>query len=152
MLLLSCYLILCSYISSFFFLMIRRPPRSTLFPYTTLFRSPAGDRRPPGAGRESGATAVAAVHGERDPRAARWRGRPPRRRVGRRRAARPIPCERISGERDGRRAHPAVRRRGGTGRRPPHRARPRAADVACRLRRLSQGRRAGGHSPTVPPA
>src|SRR2546428_6323371 len=29
----NCYLI-------FFFLMIRRPPRSTLFPYTTLFRSP----------------------------------------------------------------------------------------------------------------
>src|SRR5437588_2669881 len=27
--------------SSFFFLMIRRPPRSTLFPYTTLFRSTA---------------------------------------------------------------------------------------------------------------
>src|SRR5262249_62077165 len=28
----------------FFFLMIRRPPRSTLFPYTTLFRSlPRGD-------------------------------------------------------------------------------------------------------------
>src|SRR3712207_9487047 len=27
----------CSY--CFFFLMIRRPPRSTLFPYTTLFRS-----------------------------------------------------------------------------------------------------------------
>src|ERR1039457_7520293 len=27
-------------LSSFFFLMIRRPPRSTLFPYTTLFRSP----------------------------------------------------------------------------------------------------------------
>src|SRR5260221_6542194 len=26
---------------SSFFLMIRRPPRSTLFPYTTLFRSPA---------------------------------------------------------------------------------------------------------------
>src|SRR3712207_8479876 len=25
--------------SAFFFLMIRRPPRSTLFPYTTLFRS-----------------------------------------------------------------------------------------------------------------
>src|SRR3712207_7106673 len=24
--------------------MIRRPPRSTLFPYTTLFRSPEGDR------------------------------------------------------------------------------------------------------------
>src|SRR6266536_6560528 len=40
----------------FFFLMIRRPPRSTLFPYTTLFRSPDGqlyvnlrgwDRTPP---------------------------------------------------------------------------------------------------------
>src|SRR5256885_8486045 len=26
----------------FFFLMIRRPPRSTLFPYTTLFRSSSG--------------------------------------------------------------------------------------------------------------
>src|SRR3712207_7786021 len=26
--------------SFYFFLMIRRPPRSTLFPYTTLFRSP----------------------------------------------------------------------------------------------------------------
>src|SRR5256885_16301244 len=26
-------------VSVFFFLMIRRPPRSTLFPYTTLFRS-----------------------------------------------------------------------------------------------------------------
>src|SRR2546430_14479764 len=31
------YLFLC-----FFFLMIRRPPRSTLFPYTTLFRSVNG--------------------------------------------------------------------------------------------------------------
>src|SRR5256886_11539982 len=29
------------YILFFFFLMIRRPPRSTLFPYTTLFRSRA---------------------------------------------------------------------------------------------------------------
>src|SRR5689334_23657906 len=28
-----------SYSLPFFFLMIRRPPRSTLFPYTTLFRS-----------------------------------------------------------------------------------------------------------------
>src|SRR3712207_7783851 len=28
-----------------FFLMIRRPPRSTLFPYTTLFRSPAARLR-----------------------------------------------------------------------------------------------------------
>src|SRR2546425_9409300 len=29
----------------FFFLMIRRPPRSTLFPYTTLFRSPQRHER-----------------------------------------------------------------------------------------------------------
>src|SRR5258708_34916485 len=29
----------------FFFLMIRRPPRSTLFPYTTLFRSSAPRRK-----------------------------------------------------------------------------------------------------------
>src|SRR5260370_1136187 len=29
---------------NFFFLMIRRPPRSTLFPYTTLFRSMPGPR------------------------------------------------------------------------------------------------------------
>src|SRR5256885_7125388 len=28
-----------SHLIDFFFLMIRRPPRSTLFPYTTLFRS-----------------------------------------------------------------------------------------------------------------
>src|ERR1039457_7314970 len=36
---------------SFFFLMIRRPPRSTLFPYTTLFRS----TRTGGRAREVGA-------------------------------------------------------------------------------------------------
>src|SRR5690349_23468014 len=36
------------YHTFFFFLMIRRPPRSTLFPYTTLFRSPrARDRVAP---------------------------------------------------------------------------------------------------------
>src|SRR6266496_4484170 len=33
-----------SFLLFFFFLMIRRPPRSTLFPYTTLFRS---ERRKP---------------------------------------------------------------------------------------------------------
>src|SRR2546426_8661317 len=32
----------------FFFLMIRRPPRSTLFPYTTLFRSLTWFRHEPG--------------------------------------------------------------------------------------------------------
>ena len=30
----------------FFFLMIRRPPRSTLFPYTTLFRSQTNGKDP----------------------------------------------------------------------------------------------------------
>src|ERR1043165_10204031 len=37
----------------FFFLMIRRPPRSTLFPYTTLFRSGTGWTCP-GEGRQRG--------------------------------------------------------------------------------------------------
>src|SRR2546426_5987637 len=37
----------------FFFLMIRRPPRSTLFPYTTLFRSPRPSRE--GKGRRAAA-------------------------------------------------------------------------------------------------
>src|SRR5437868_8820661 len=34
-----------SLFSSFFFLLIRPPPRSTLFPYTTLFRSSPSCRR-----------------------------------------------------------------------------------------------------------
>src|SRR3712207_9374731 len=34
----------------FVFLMIRRPPRSTLFPYTTLFRSPEGMELEPADG------------------------------------------------------------------------------------------------------
>src|SRR2546427_7597662 len=36
---LSSYLACLASVLFFFFLMIRRPPRSTLFPYTTLFRS-----------------------------------------------------------------------------------------------------------------
>src|SRR5947209_18522103 len=40
--------------SLFFFLLIRRPPRSTLFPYTTLFRS-ASPRRPLNAPARSAA-------------------------------------------------------------------------------------------------
>src|SRR5690349_24790096 len=50
---------------SFFFLMIRRPPRSTLFPYTTLFRSMGDNGRalvPPRRRRGGG------------PRLRRWRG------------------------------------------------------------------------------
>src|SRR5260370_17335439 len=35
---------------TFFFLMIRRPPRSTLFPYTTLFRSQVPRPLPVGSG------------------------------------------------------------------------------------------------------
>src|SRR3712207_7476825 len=44
----------------FFFLMIRRPPRSTLFPYTTLFRSRGalGEALP----RRPGARACALLH------------------------------------------------------------------------------------------
>src|SRR5258708_20148282 len=47
-------------VSFFFFLMIRRPPRSTLFPYTTLFRPRPRLRR----GRHSARrTAPASAHG-----------------------------------------------------------------------------------------
>src|SRR6266852_5724495 len=38
-------------VAAFFFLMPRRPPRSTLFPYTTLFRSPRAARRSPAGSR-----------------------------------------------------------------------------------------------------
>src|SRR2546421_3721160 len=54
----------------FFFLMIRRPPRSTLFPYTTLFRSRGAHRHPPHA---PGAARV--------PRGAAGRERPARMRL-----------------------------------------------------------------------
>src|SRR3712207_6892344 len=55
-----------------FFLMIRRPPRSTLFPYTTLFRSrgggvPGGERG--GGGAHGGGLPGGAVHGAADPAA-----------------------------------------------------------------------------------
>src|SRR3712207_9258686 len=69
-------------VSFLFFLMIRRPPRSTLFPYTTLFRS----------------------HGLRAAAARRRRGRPPDR-VGDRRPAEPRQLPR------GRRPAPARERR-----------------------------------------
>src|SRR3712207_7147622 len=45
----------------FFFLMIRRPPRSTLFPYTTLFRSLAGRRRRDGGDGRLGAAGLDAL-------------------------------------------------------------------------------------------
>src|SRR6266487_5921073 len=61
----------------FFFLMIRRPPRSTLFPYTTLFRPQARQRalrrrgppearrlrhRTPGGGRDRKSTRLNSSH------------------------------------------------------------------------------------------
>src|SRR5256886_12282651 len=50
----------------FFFLMIRRPPRSTLFPYTTLFRSQAGavarHDGDPGGALTSGASKIDAAY------------------------------------------------------------------------------------------
>src|SRR5204863_8849814 len=62
-----------SFLYAFFFLIIRRPPRSTLFPYTTLFRSAfvAGDREPPEEGvagdpEEEQVERVFAVDGEDD--------------------------------------------------------------------------------------
>src|SRR2546422_4151597 len=55
----------------FFFLMIRRPPRSTLFPYTTLFRSNA---RLCGGGRRRGTGQWTADLVDADPyRAGAWR-------------------------------------------------------------------------------
>src|SRR3712207_8723944 len=67
--------------------MIRRPPRSTLFPYTTLFRSRAGPgrrgarRRERGGVRPRGRGGVRAAGGAalgRLPRRAGGRGRAPR--------------------------------------------------------------------------
>src|SRR5271169_6914460 len=68
------YLVICStcVFFSFFFLMIRRPPRSTLFPYTTLFRSCPGDldhnlaalpSRPGCAGQDRKSTRLNSSHG-----------------------------------------------------------------------------------------
>src|SRR2546429_8714834 len=63
----------------FFFLMIRRPPRSTLFPYTTLFRS--AERRQGAGGQRSAervdkctplhASNCAAIRGMTSPRSGR---------------------------------------------------------------------------------
>src|SRR6266511_5867450 len=44
----------CFLLFVFFFLMIRRPPRSTLFPYTTLFRSRTAPRCRGRAGGQPG--------------------------------------------------------------------------------------------------
>src|SRR5256885_17018440 len=49
----------------FFFLMIRRPPRSTLFPYTTLFRSAA-----PCCGSRAACSTASLIRPRKNPR---WR-------------------------------------------------------------------------------
>src|SRR6266508_2407668 len=77
---------------TFFFLMLRRPPRSTLFPYTTLFRSHA--RRPP---RSSDTPAVARGRAPASSPALRTcvrrspSCRPPRPSISRRSGTRPRP-------------------------------------------------------------
>src|SRR3712207_8759947 len=59
--------------------MIRRPPRSTLFPYTTLFRSLSRDGQLPAARPDGGEVAgPARLHAGRPGRAARQRGVPAR--------------------------------------------------------------------------
>src|SRR2546428_13594745 len=72
--LVSCIVILSLYCSShylfFFFLMIRRPPRSTLFPYTTLFRSSAGYRSE--NGRSLSTRGSGGSPSTRSPRMLRW--------------------------------------------------------------------------------
>src|SRR5687767_15324627 len=72
------------FLFSFFFFMIRRPPRSTLFPYTTLFRSPsaagksqplgnAGGRIEPQSQQRLGGRIVAVLHGTDNPRESQLR-------------------------------------------------------------------------------
>src|SRR3712207_8044926 len=75
----------------FFFLMIRRPPRSTLFPYTTLFRSSSGTSTL-AAGRRAGARCRGGLRGRR---AGRRRRGTRRRRC---RAARPPRSEEHTSE------------------------------------------------------
>src|SRR6266850_8392693 len=50
-----------------FFLMIRRPPRSTLFPYTTLFRSAPAPRAAAGTGRSRGSGCRRSGEGSQTP-------------------------------------------------------------------------------------
>src|SRR2546427_12104676 len=86
-----------SHLLFFFFLMIRRPPRSTLFPYTTLFRSHRVPR-----GRVSEAHNRGRWHGDAAVRGDALSGGP----VGGRELCRDAPRRR----RDGARRRGAVRR------------------------------------------
>src|SRR5947199_4216021 len=67
-------------VSYLFFLLIRRPPRSTLFPYTTLFRSrlphqpprrPPGHLPAPGAGDRRHLRGAGGLPGRRDRKSTR---------------------------------------------------------------------------------
>src|SRR6266851_10373272 len=63
------YLVRCGVFDNhFFFLMIRRPPRSTLFPYTTLFRSRIVSPLAQNDARPVRERAVALGHGQPDQR------------------------------------------------------------------------------------
>src|SRR5256885_14731664 len=66
----------------FFFLMIRRPPRSTLFPYTTLFRSSLGTAEPDGV-LEERPRGRAVIYAEPRPHAQECVDREPARRARR---------------------------------------------------------------------
>src|SRR6266496_5289244 len=80
----ACFLLIV--VIAVFFLMIRRPPRSTLFPYTTLFRSPAPALANPLPRRSSCAERNSQGPGRR------WPRRPVRTEPGRdARAASPAP-------------------------------------------------------------
>src|SRR5256886_9228124 len=104
----------------FFFLMIRRPPSSTLFPYTTLFRSPpaqgrrggAPPRRParPGGAAEAGR----AGRGPTRQRARDRGGRAPLLRLVAPVLGPVLPAAPVRGRGD--RVQPAVRGRAGQGR------------------------------------
>src|SRR6266516_8076389 len=99
-----------------FFLMIRRPPRSTLFPYTTLFRSPHADRSLEDVHRRRDRRGVLGLLGDRrreanaarSARADGGRARAPRRQVpdrdGQPWTRRPLARARRRDRRDGDRA------------------------------------------------
>src|SRR6266498_4409987 len=103
--------------------MIRRPPRSTLFPYTTLFRSPRGAAGPRGhpAGADVGGRGPRPFGG----RAARAAGRGGRR-AGRRRPAGEQPAVRTG-------AGPGGRCAAGAGRRGDAAPGVELANAGCRL-------------------
>src|SRR2546426_387114 len=144
----------------FFFLMIRRPPRSTLFPYTTLFRSSAtacravtSSARPTTAARavsiDERARLPAALHRLRPRLSA---GGDPLRVRRLRQSPRGRPRSRIleDGARRPRLASPVRRTPGGPERHPPER---RLALSRARPARPAGGRRgqqAGGEHHPVP--